>query len=62
MQSGEQLWGVKEAAEYLRVSPSWVYRMAERGTLPHRKVGRAVRFVPGELRAWVQKQPGTSGG
>lgn len=46
----EPLWTVAEAAEYLNVSKSWVYRAAEAGTLPHLKLGGLVRFLPRAIR------------
>jgi len=34
---------------------SWVYHRAEDGTLPVRRLGGwGLRFIPGELRAWVE--------
>ncbi|MGC4115843.1 MAG: helix-turn-helix domain-containing protein [Myxococcales bacterium] len=55
---GENLWDVRRAARFLAKSSSWVYREAEARRLPHRKIGRTLRFIPAELRAWVEKQPG----
>lgn len=52
------LWDVKRAAKYLSKSPTWVYREAESGRLPFRRIGRTLRFIPSELRAWVLNQPG----
>jgi excisionase family DNA binding protein len=54
------LWDVRRAAKYLAKSATWVYREAESGRLPFRRIGRALRFIPSELRAWVQGQPGKS--
>ena len=49
-----ELWDVRAAARFLKRSVSWVYHRAEDGTLPARRLGgRGVRFIPGELRAWV---------
>ncbi len=52
------LWGVEEVARFLAMSVSWVYRAAEGGRVPYRRVGRSLRFLPGEIRAWVARQPG----
>jgi predicted DNA-binding transcriptional regulator AlpA len=52
-----ELWDVHAAARFLRLrrSVSWVYHKAEDGTLPVRRLGGwGVRFVPAELRAWVE--------
>ncbi len=49
-----ELWDVRAAARFLRRSVSWVYHRAEDGTLPVKRLGGwGLRFVPGELRAWV---------
>jgi predicted DNA-binding transcriptional regulator AlpA len=51
-----ELWDVHAAARYLGRSVSWVYHKAEDGTLPVKRLGGwGLRFVPGELRAWVEK-------
>ncbi len=56
-----ELWGVQAAAKFLKRSVSWVYHRAEDGTLPVRRLGGwGIRFIPGELRAWVQS--GAAGG
>lgn len=52
------LWDVRRAARYLSKSATWVYRESEGGRLPFRRIGRTLRFIPSELRAWVQRQPG----
>jgi excisionase family DNA binding protein len=45
------LWNIKQAAEYLRVSESWVRRHLSE--LPHLRHGRLIRFDPDELRSKV---------
>ncbi len=50
----DELWDVHAAAQFLKRSVSWVYHRAEDGTLPVRRLaGWGVRFIPSELRAWV---------
>lgn len=50
-----ELWDVHAAARFLKRSVSWVYHRTEDGTLPVRRIGGwGVRFIPSELRAWVQ--------
>jgi predicted DNA-binding transcriptional regulator AlpA len=50
-----ELWDVHAAARFLKRSVSWVYHKAEDGTLPVRRLGGwGIRFIPGELRAWVE--------
>jgi predicted DNA-binding transcriptional regulator AlpA len=51
----DELWDVHSAAKFLRRSVSWVYHRVEDGTLPVKRLaGWGVRFIPSELRAWVQ--------
>ncbi len=52
----EDLWDVARAAQFLGMSVSWTYRAAETGVLPYRRIGSRLRFVPAELRSWVQAQ------
>ncbi len=50
-----ELWDVHAAARFLKRSASWVYHKAEDGTLPVRRLGGwGIRFIPGELRGWVE--------
>lgn len=51
----DELWDVQAAARFLKRSVSWVYHRAEDGTLPVKRLaGWGVRFIPAELRAWVE--------
>ena len=62
----ERLWlvpaetrlGVREVAEAIGRTPSWVYRRtsekSEKAPLPHRKLDGELVFTAGELRAWVE--------
>jgi predicted DNA-binding transcriptional regulator AlpA len=51
----DELWDVHAAARYLKRSVSWVYHRAEDGTLPVKRLGGwGLRFIPCELRAWVE--------
>ncbi len=50
-----ELWDVHATARFLKRSVSWVYHRAEDGTLPVKRIGGwGVRFIPAELRAWVE--------
>ncbi len=49
----ESLLDVKQAARFLGMSADWVYRAAEQGRIPYRKLGSRLRFVPEELQAWA---------
>ena len=52
----EQLWTVHEAAAFLRIGRNAVYGMVKAGELPSVRIGSRVRFIPGELRAWIEQQ------
>ena len=57
-----ELWDVHGAARFLKRSVSWVYHRAEDGSLPVRRLGGwGVRFIPAELRAWVEEGGGRRG-
>jgi len=59
--AANELWDVRAAARFLKRSVSWVYHKAEDGTLPVRRLGGwGVRFIPAELRAWVESGGGRS--
>lgn len=46
----------RQVAEFLGKSADWVRRRVADGTMPHRYVGRDLRFVPSEVREWVDQQ------
>ena len=42
---------VDEAAERLGVKRSWIYERTRRNTIPHRRLGKFVRFTEQDIRA-----------
>jgi excisionase family DNA binding protein len=55
----ERLLDVKEAANFLKVTPSWVYehcRSGAGGILPFVKIGKYLRFDRRDLLAYVDQQ------
>ena len=42
-----------EAAAILRVPLSWLYRRTSKNQIPHRKLGRHLRFSRDELLLWA---------
>lgn len=54
---------VAECADLLKISPSSIYELTRfrhsRSTtpLPHRKIGRYLRFIESEVTAWLLNQP-----
>jgi len=55
------LLSAEDAAEYLGMSKSWVYKAAEFGRLPCVRIGSALRFDPSELQAFVKSQRKSDG-
>jgi excisionase family DNA binding protein len=53
----EALWTANQAAAYLQASVSFVYKAAERGDIPCRRLGALLRFVPEQVRAWAEGAP-----
>jgi len=50
----ERLMGVDEVAEVLAMKPTSVYELARKGLVPHVRIGRSVRFLPSQLRAFLE--------
>lgn len=53
--SKDNLWTVRECAEFLRVKPDWVYSAIQKHGLPCMKIGRLYRFDPEEVRKWLME-------
>jgi excisionase family DNA binding protein len=49
----DRLLTVKEAGELLQLNIFSVYEMARNGVLPSVRLGRAIRFRPEALDAWL---------
>jgi excisionase family DNA binding protein len=49
---------VREVSEYLRMGESTIYRLANEGKLPGRKIGGGWRFSKKELDRWVAQPRG----
>ncbi len=52
----EPLWTAVEVARFLSMSPQWVYKHAELGTLPCVRLGAALRFQPTAIRRYVDQR------
>ncbi|MGQ9736412.1 MAG: helix-turn-helix domain-containing protein [Armatimonadota bacterium] len=50
---GPEVMSIRELADYLRVSVHTVYRLAEQGKLPGRKVGKHWRFHRDVIVEWL---------
>lgn len=51
---------VSEAADYLRIPKSSVYKLAQEGRIPCQKVGRHWRFHRKTLEHWISNQSAES--
>lgn len=56
----EGLWGYREVAEYLKVSPKTVRKWASEKRLPVVKVGNRNRFRRSDIDRWLDER--TEGG
>jgi excisionase family DNA binding protein len=52
----ERLLGVRQVAERLRVSTATVYKLCDKGELPHTRVVNAIRVAPEALEAFIVRQ------
>jgi excisionase family DNA binding protein len=59
--AGQTLWDVRDVAQYLKASVSWVYKAAERGELPCVRIGGLLRFDARAVRAFALGHTGTRG-
>ena len=50
------LWTVEDVAAFLVVKPSTVRAYAERGKLPHYRIGGRLRFSPDAISAWLAER------
>lgn len=54
LQQPIEIFTVKEAARFLRVSPWKIYDLAQSGSIPHIRVGRSLRFSRTQLEDWMR--------
>jgi excisionase family DNA binding protein len=47
---------IDQASEYLSVSRSTLYKLIQRGAVPHMKIGGGVRFSRRMLLEWVEEE------
>jgi excisionase family DNA binding protein len=48
-----KLLDAKEMAARLSLKPSWLLELARQGRVPHRRLGRYVRFDPAAVQEWL---------
>jgi len=44
---------INEVAEKMMVSRSWIYKKCKAGIMPHVRFGKTLRFVGGDVEAWI---------
>ncbi len=57
--SPDTVMTIGELSEYLKVSRSTLYKLAQEGRLPGQKVGRHWRFRKAAVIRWLDQQPRT---
>ena len=55
-QPSTTIWNSVEAAEYLRIHPRTLTRMARNGEIPSIQIGRLWRFRQSDLDAWLTRK------
>lgn len=50
----DQFYSVKTLAEKLAVTPITIYRLVGQGKIPAVKIGRAIRFRPQDVSAFLE--------
>ena len=51
----QRLLSIKEAANYMGLSPHTLYTMVSQRRIPYVKVGRLTKFDVGLLEAWLKQ-------
>lgn len=52
----EPLLTVEQVAELLGLETDYVYRQAQAGKIPSKKIGKYRRFQPAKLQIWLEKK------
>ena len=47
-----------DAAKALAISPRKLWELTNTGEIPCVRIGRAVRYSPDDLRAWIEERKG----
>jgi excisionase family DNA binding protein len=50
------LWTCREAAAALGISERKLWDLTNEGAIPCIRIGRAVRYDPGDIRTWIDAQ------
>ena len=52
---------IEQAAEYLQISQSTLYKEAQKGKIPCKKIGKRWRFHRDALAKWMGEMPSENG-
>ena len=58
--TAREVMDIRQAAEYLGISPDSLYRYASENTIPAFRLGNRWRFKKSRLDAWMDEQSGAS--
>ena len=47
------LWTAEQLAEFLNVKRRRIYELVREGRMPSIRIGRTLRFDPGQIQAWL---------
>jgi excisionase family DNA binding protein len=49
-----QIYTVEDIASLLKFSTKKIYNLVRNHQIPHKKIGREIRFLPSEIRGWLK--------
>ena len=52
----QALLTTRQTAKVLCISPRKLWELTNRKEIPHIRIGKAVRYDPGDLQAWLDKK------
>jgi len=52
-----EIMTIDELAEYVKISKSTLYKLAQEGKLPGQKIGKRWRFHKEAIDGWLKSQP-----
>ncbi|QTA82149.1 DNA binding domain-containing [Desulfonema limicola] len=58
MDNNDKIFTIQELSEYLKISISTLYKLAQEGKLPGQKVGRHWRFRKKAVDRWLENKSG----
>jgi len=56
MNEPEKWMTLKEAADYLNVSQSWLYQKGSKVGVPRSKIGSTYRYFKSDLNLWMKEK------